>query len=94
MFHPTLAAAMAEATPAACAALNAQGVRVLVAVENAEGRWFFLHADSVHHAHVLADVWVDPARMGARGCSIWSIDGGRVARRSIATVFQPFDWED
>jgi hypothetical protein len=79
MFHPSAAAALSEATPAACAALVAQGVTAAVLVENAEGRWFLLHADSVRHADVLAAHWADPRYMGARQCSVWSIAGGEIA---------------
>ncbi len=49
----------------------AWGLRFFVAVENAKGEWFALHADDQAHAAKLAQVWVDD--VGCRGASCWRL---------------------
>jgi len=92
MFASSLSQAFEAATPEACKALIAQGINFTVAVENAKGEWFLLHADSQHHALNLAQNWVDT--LGARGASCWRLHEDGPAKRSFGTVFPQWDWED
>jgi hypothetical protein len=89
MAHFSLNAAMAEATPAACRALIAQGINFVVAVETAAGEWFLAHAEDVAHANTLAHAWVE--LHNARGASIWRLHDDGPAKRHCGLI-QP-DWE-
>lgn len=91
MFSSSLSQAFEAATPAACKALIAQGIRFTVAVENARGEWFLLHAEDQDHAANLAHHWVDT--MGARGASCWRIFENGPAPKSFATVFPDYEME-
>lgn len=86
MFHASLSSALTEATPLACQALLAQGIRFAVAVENNKGEWFLLHADDQFHAADLAHHWVHT--MGARGASCRRIFSHGVADKPFHTVFE------
>jgi len=92
MFSLSLSQAFKAATPAVCQSLIAQGINFTVAVENASGEWFLLHADDQAHAATLACHWVDT--MGARGASCWRLLTDGPAPRSFATVFAQSEWED
>ncbi len=93
MFHSSLTSALTEATPLACQALLSQGVKFVVAVENAKGEWFLLHADDQGHAGTLARNWVE--NMGARGASCRRIFADGIAPKPFLTVFeQPEYYED
>ena len=92
MFASSLSQAFEAATPEACKALIAQGIRFTVAVENNRGEWFLLHAEDQSHASDLAHHWVNT--MGARGASCWRLFDDGVSKRSFATVFPQWEWED
>lgn len=93
MFFSSLSAALADATPAACSALIAQGIKFCVAVENQRGEWFLLHADDQGHAGSLANHWVEA--MGARGASARRIFPEGIAAKPFLTVFeQPEYYEE
>lgn len=92
MFFVSLSQAFEAATPAACKALIAQGINFTVAIENARGEWFLLHAEDQAHAADLARHWVDT--MGARGASCWRLFENGPAPRAFATVFAEPEWED
>lgn len=89
MFHVSLNAAMADATPAACRALIAQGINFTVAVENQRGEWFLLHAEDMAHAINLAHNWVDV--IGARGASIWRLHEDGPAGRHCGLIQPDYD---
>jgi len=92
MPHFSLSEAFSEATPAACKALLAQGIRFATAVETARGEWFLLHADDQGHAGTLAQSWVDT--MGARGASCWRIFEYGMGSHPFFTIFAQPEWED
>lgn len=86
MFHVSLTSALIEATPLACKALLAQGVRFAVAVENQRGEWFLLHATDQLHASDLARNWVGV--MGARGASCRRIFEYGISDKPFLTVYE------
>lgn len=92
MFHSSLASALTEATPLACQALLSQGIKFVVAVENAKGEWFLLHADDQGHAGALARNWVE--NMGARGASCRRIFADGIAPKPFLTVYEQCGFED
>jgi|JI10StandDraft_1071094.scaffolds.fasta_scaffold3624632_2 hypothetical protein len=92
MFHSSLTSAITEATPLACRALLSQGVKFVVAVENAKGEWFLLHADDQGHAGTLARDWVE--NMGARGASCRRIFADGIAPKPFLTVYEQCGFED
>jgi hypothetical protein len=92
MPHFSLAEAFTEATPIACKALIAQGIRFVTAVETERGEWLLLHADDQGHAGALAHSWVDD--MGARGASCWRIFEHGLASKPFATVYAQPEWGD
>ena len=90
--HLSLASALAEATPMACAALLGQGVTHAVCVETHDGKWVLLHATSVSHAHNLCHAWVDD--MGARGASVRRIYKEGLHNKPCFTLYEQFGMED
>jgi hypothetical protein len=93
MFFSSLSAAFSEATPAACKALIAQGIKFVVAVENQRGEWFLLHAEDQNHAGTLARNWVDT--LGARGASAWRLFDFGPSNKPFMTAFEePEYYED
>lgn len=92
MFHSSLISALTEATPLACQSLLSQGVKFAVAVENAKGEWFLLHAEDQHHAGTLARNWVD--NMGARGASCRRVFADGIAAKPFLTVYEQCGFED
>ena len=91
MPHPSLASALTEATPMACQALMAAGVKFVVAVENAKGEWFLLHACDQGHASNLAKVWVET--MGARGASCRRLFADGVAHKPFFSIYEDCGFE-
>lgn len=91
MPHSSLTSALTEATPLACQALLAQGVKFVVAVENQRGEWFLLHADDQGHAGALARNWVEA--MGARGASCRRIFADGVAPKPFFTIYEDCGFE-
>jgi len=92
MPHVSLSDAFSEATPAACKALLAKGIRFVTAVETRSGEWFLLHAYDQDHAGVLARNWVDT--MSARGASCWRIFEYGLSSHSFFTIFAQPEWGD
>jgi hypothetical protein len=92
MFASSLNEAFSSATPGACKALVAQGINFTVAVENARGEWFLLHAESQSHASDLAHHWVNT--MGARGASCWRIFEDGIAPKKFALVVPEVEWAE
>ncbi|MEY4942614.1 MAG: hypothetical protein RL254_795 [Planctomycetota bacterium] len=91
MFHSSLTSALTEATPLACQSLLAEGIKFVVAVENAKGEWFLLHADDQGHAGNLAKIWVET--MGARGASCRRIFSVGVAPKPFFTIYEDCGFE-
>jgi hypothetical protein len=90
--HLSLASALTEATPMACAALLYQGITHIVCVETRTGAWTLLHAESVSHAHNLAHAWVD--NMGARGASVRRIYKEGPHNKPCFSLYEQLGMED
>lgn len=91
MFSSSLNQAFEAATPQACKALIASGVKFVVAVETAAGEWFLAHAEDQSNANNIAHTWVD--QMSARGASLWRLLEDGPASKPFGTVYAQSDWE-